>query len=61
MAAIRHRHGLEQIPLWSRYTQLLTGSRVCIHATFKVAKRIRNSNVRMLWSMMDVSSQCILT
>jgi hypothetical protein len=26
-----------------------------------VAKRIRDSSVRLLWSMMDVSSQCILT
>jgi hypothetical protein len=61
MSSIRHRHGLTRMPLWTQYTQQLTGTRVCIDATFKVAKRIRNSNVRLLWSMMDIGSQCILS
>ena len=42
------------------YTQQLTADRVCIDATFKVAKRISASPSRMLWSMMDISTGCLL-
>jgi hypothetical protein len=50
----------ERETLWTRHTQQLTADRVCIDATFKVAKKIQKSGMRLLWSLMDVETSCIL-
>ena len=60
MSELTNRHCSSNSELWTRYTQQLTGDRVCIDATFKVAKRLDSSSSRMLWSMMDLSTGCIL-
>ena len=51
----------EQTDMWAAYTQQLTASRVCIDSTWKIAKRLKKSNLRLLWSMMDIETGCILT
>ena len=57
---VYHEHGVEQSAMWTRYTQQLTAERVSIDATFKMPKKVANSSVRMLWSMMDIDTGCIL-
>jgi hypothetical protein len=61
LSDVRLRYCSAQSELWEAYTQQLTASRVCIDSTFKIAKRMRTSNVKLLWSMMDIETGCILT
>jgi hypothetical protein len=54
-------HCQEQSTLWTRYTQQLTAERaICIDATFKLAKKVVNTSAKMLWSMMDIDTGCVL-
>ncbi len=48
-------------PIWKRYTQQLTADRVCVDATHKVPKKLTESGMTRLWSMMDVETSCILS
>lgn len=61
MSELYVQHGQRQAPFWTRHAQQLTSDRVCFDATFKVAKRVHSSSARMLWSMMDLNTGCILT
>jgi hypothetical protein len=60
MSAIAQRHFCESQDVWNRYTQQLTADRVCIDSTFKAPRKMKSSPGRLLWSMMDVQSGCIL-
>jgi hypothetical protein len=60
MSELCQRWAERNAELSIRYAQQQVADLVCIDATFKVAKRIRASPSRMLWSMMDISTGCIL-
>ena len=60
MSNIRQRHAVEQMPLWINYTQRLHSPRLCIDATFKVVKKIKDTNVKLLFSVLDVDTGCII-
>ena len=49
-----------QASLWKAHTQQLTADRVSIDATYKIAKKIRDSNVSRCWSMVDTDTGVIL-
>lgn len=51
----------QRLELWTRYSQQLTSQRVCFDATFKVAKRVRDTAAHLLWSLMCLDSGCILS
>ena len=61
MSDIRQRHCAKNATLWTSYTQQLTAERVCMDATFKVVNRIETTSARLLFSMMDIDTRCILT
>jgi hypothetical protein len=61
MMNICDRFSESNMAMWTQYSQQLTGERVCIDSTWKVAKRMIQSSGRTLWSMMDVDTGCILT
>ena len=60
MSAIRQRYCAKNATLWTNYTQQLTARRVCMDATFKVVNRIQATSTRLLFSMMDLDTRCIL-
>jgi hypothetical protein len=60
MAELCNRFSANREDLWTRYTQQLTADQVCIDSTFKIPMRMQNSSGRMVWSMMDIRTGCIL-
>jgi len=60
MSDIYVKYCKDKAPMWTSYTQQLTANRVSIDATFKVAKKIRNSSLTRCWSMVDIDTGVIL-
>ena len=49
-----------QIPSWTTYTQQLTAPLVSLDATFKIAKKLQQSSLTRLWSLIDINTGVIL-
>ena len=60
MSEVLQRHARSNSVLWTTYMQQLTADRICVDATFKVAKGLTSSASRLLYSMMDMDSGCVL-